>query len=329
METAKQVVVHRFGGPEVLELIDSPIPTAHAGEILVRVEAAGVLYGDIMRRTDRYLLPSVLPYWPGTEIAGTVVDVGENATKFTVGDRVVCRVASGGYAQYAIAKEVASSHLPDEIGFADATALLAQGLTAYLLSHNTVDLHGKAVFIESIAGGVGSQMMQMARALGAKFIVGSASTPDKREHALRLGADFMVSSVEINWADSVNQATGGRGLDVAFESSGTSFVELLKCLAPFGTLVKFGRGVTEHQAHDPSTLLEKNQTIRGFYLPGYFGQDHQNLVSSATNTLIRSAVDGDLTIRVSQRFGLKDVQLAHSAIEQRKTTGKVVLSPWA
>ncbi|MFT4436538.1 zinc-binding dehydrogenase [Caballeronia sp. 15715] len=328
MESAKQVIVDRFGGPDVLKVIDVVIPSPGLGQILVRVEAAGVLYGDIMRRTDKYITPTPLPYAPGTEVAGTVAALGQGVSTLGKGDRVLCRVASHGYSQYTLAEAASAIALPESIEFGDATALLAQGLTAYLLTHDAANLSGKSVFIEAASGGVGMQMVQMARTRGAIFIVGSASSQEKRDLALHNGVDLMVSSVTPGWSQEVLDATDGEGLDIAYESSGAMFTELLKCLGPFGTLVKFGRGVDESLTLDPSNLLGKNQALRGFYLPGYFDKIHLPLINKASLALVGSVLRGELKVRVGHRFALNEAALAHRAIEARLTTGKVVLEPW-
>ncbi|MDB6145170.1 MAG: hypothetical protein JWP80_4214 [Pseudomonas sp.] len=329
MKSAQRVIVNRFGGPEVLQIVDVVVPSPGSGQLMVRVEAAGVLYGDIMRRTDRYLTPTALPYEPGTEIAGTVEEVGEGVTSHRIGDRVLCRLGSGGYAQYAIADAAKAIPLPDEIPFAEATALLAQGITAYLLTHQVASLQGQAVFIESAAGGVGMQMVQLAKASGASFIVGSASSPEKRAFAIANGVDLALSLTDEHWSQQVLDATQGLGVNVAYESSGGAFTELLKCLTPFGTLVKFGRGVDEHQVFDPSQLLEKNQSLRGFYLPGYFDVAFASVMRSATESLLGSMLRGELKVRIDHRYPLAHVSRAHRAIEERKTMGKLVLEPWS
>jgi NADPH2:quinone reductase len=138
-----------------------------------------------------------------------------------------------------------------------------------------------------------------------------------------------VSSVERGWSERIMQATDGRGIDVGYESSGGSFVELLRCLGPFGTLVKFGRGVDEHQSIDPSKLVGRNQSLRGFYLPGYFDVGHRPLLDTAMHYLTDSLLNGALKVQIGHRYPLQDASLAHQAIEERRTIGKVVLEPWA
>jgi NADPH:quinone reductase len=135
--------------------------------------------------------------------------------------------------------------------------------------------------------------------------------------------------VETGWSGQVLDATHGRGVDVAYELSGAAFAELLKCLAPFGTLVKLGRGVNEHQSFDPSHLVGKNLMIRGFYLPGYSDVAHLPLLGEATRSLIDSVLSGKLKVEVGHRFPLNQVAIAHRAIEERRTAGKVVLEPWS
>lgn len=329
MRLAKQILVHKIGGPEVLRVAEVGLLSPAPGQILVKVEAAGVLYGDVMRRTDKYLTSTPLPYSPGTEIAGTVEEVGDDVTTFKIGDRVVSLVGSSGYAQYAVTTAESATLLPASIGYAEATALLAQGITAFLLTHDAADLKGKTVFIESAAGGVGMLMVQMAKALGAAYIVGSASSAAKRAFAMSHGVDLAVDSTTANWSQDVIDATGGRGIDVAYESSGASFAELLICLSSFGTLVKFGRGVKEKLSFDPSLLLSENQSLRGFYLPGYRDPAHLHLIAAATEALIEAVLAGKLRVEVGHRFPLHEAELAHRAIENRQTMGKVVLEPWA
>ncbi|UPG92725.1 quinone oxidoreductase family protein [Luteibacter aegosomatissinici] len=328
MASAQQVIVRQFGGPEVLEIVDVPVPSPGPGQVLVRVEAAGILYGDVMRRTDRYLLPTALPYEPGTEVAGFVVSAGRGVRGFAAGDRVVGRVPSRGYAQYALVEVAQANVLPPTIGFAEATAVLAQGTTAWLLTHHVADVRGKAVFVESAAGGVGSQVVQMARWMGATKIIGTASSEEKRDFARMIGADLAIDPSVDGWADEITRFTGGQGVDVAYESSGASLAGLSRCLAPFGTVVKFGRGVNEQNALDLHRFVERNQLVRGFYLPAWFTGDRASLVRHGMRTLIDALADGHLRVSVSGRFGLNDAAVAHKAIEARHTVGKLVLEPW-
>jgi NADPH2:quinone reductase len=173
------------------------------------------------------------------------------------------------------------------------------------------------------------QVAQMAKAQGASSVAGSASSEEKREYACCRGVDLAVSSVESGWSRQVLEATHGRGVDVAYELSGVAFAELLKCLAPFGTLVKLGRGVNEHQSFDPSQLVGKNLVMRGFYLPGYSDDAHLALLGEAARSLIDSVLSGNLKVDVGHRFPMNQVGLAHRAIEEWRTMGKVVLEPWS
>ncbi|WP_397448216.1 zinc-binding dehydrogenase [Pseudomonas sp. NA-150] len=328
MRLSQQVIVNRFGGPDVLTLVDVPVPVPIAGQLLLKVETAGVLYGDVMRRTDRYLIPTILPYEPGTEVAGTVIEAGQSVGDFEVGDRVLCRVASKGYAHYAVVDATRAIHLPDDIEFGAATALLAQGITAYLLTHQLVPLKGKTVFIEGAAGGVGTLMVQLARLFGASLIVGSASSETKRTFARNNGVDCAIDTSSDNWSQQILDVTKGKGIDVGYDSSGATVNGLLDCLSEFGTLVKFGRGVNENQVIEPSRLVEKNLKLVGFYLPAYFSVAHAPVLSAATDTLIKLAVSGQLKIRVEGRYPLSEAAAAHRELEGRRSMGKLVIEPW-
>ena len=180
----KQVSVSRFGGPEVLDIQEVAIPAPKSDEILFEIKAAGVNWADTMRRAGTYFEHEPFPYVLGAEAAGVVAEVGPDVKNYKKGDRVLGFVGVGGYSQYIAKSETAFSPIPEGVSFAESTALLAQGLSAYLMLTDIVKTKGKTILVEGAAGGVGSLMIQIAKSVGVEKIVALASSEGKRQRRL-------------------------------------------------------------------------------------------------------------------------------------------------
>ena len=325
----KAIQVTRSGGPEVLQLIDEPTPTAGPGQILIEVKAAGINFSDIVAREGHYPPAPPPPFVPGYEAAGLVSAVGEGVTGWSVGDRVLS-VTSGnctnGYAEYAVVDAAGAAPLPDSVGFAEATALLIQGMTAHaLLTVAVPEIEGKSVLITGAAGGVGSLLVQIAKLLGAGTIIGLASTEDKRATVKALGADEAIDYTQDGWREQVKAATGGKGVDIYLDATGDS-AGGVKTLAEGGYWVVYGAQATSETALTGRNLTEMifgGQTIRGWNL--YLTP--RDVLEKTLKTLIAWTADGTLKVTAEDRFPLADAAKAHQAIEGRKTSGKVVLEP--
>jgi NADPH2:quinone reductase len=329
MSMMKQVVLRQHGGPDVLKIEEVAKPVPQKDEVLVEVRAAGVNFADVLRRTGAYHEKPSLPLVIGAEIAGIVAEVGPDVTVFKKGDRVLGACGVGGYSQYIAMSQTALHPLSDQIDFADSTALLIQGLTAYLLLTHAGAVQDKTIVIEGAAGGVGSLMVQIARNIGVKTIIGMASTEEKRALIRKLGAHHAVDSLATNQSEEIKKLTEGKGADVYYEMrGGANFHEAVKSLNQFGTLVTYGNASGGETKFDPSNITLGNQSVRGFYIGGYFSPTHFQLALEATQALIGMYAEGKLVIAV-QKYALNDVGKAHSDIGARKTTGKVVLEPWA
>ncbi|PRY04443.1 NADPH:quinone oxidoreductase family protein [Paraburkholderia sp. BL25I1N1] len=326
----KTVRFHRTGGPEVLIYEEVSAPQAGQGEVQIRVDAVGVNFADVLRRRgDDYPEKSPLPFTLGGEVAGVVSAVGGGVTNLKEGDAVYATTRVGGYAQYVVAPAAAVIPLPHGITAAQATTLVVQGLTALLaLRHAGRLAKGESVLVEAAAGGVGAFAVQLAKLLGAGQVIAAASTPEKRKFAESLGADESVDYTRSDWANQVRELTGGKGVDIVLEMSGGETVgRALDALAAFGRMVVYGQASGEVATVDPQRLTVSNQSITGFYIGQYFQRGE--LITPALREIVDYVASGELTLHVGATFPLSAAVEAHRLLEGRKTTGKLVLEPWA
>lgn len=315
----KAIRVHELGGADKLTLEEIEKPTPKADEVLIKVGAAGINYADTMMRAGNYLTKPDLPFIPGYEVAGTIDGIGESVTTLKVGQRVLATTNSGGYAEYATAKAVTVIPIPDELGFGEATALLVQGLTALALLNPTQS--GETILVHAAAGGVGTLLVQLAKYKGLK-VIGTASSEQKLQLVANLGADFAINYSEQDWTDEVLKATEGKGANWIIEMVGGSIVgKNLKVLAKNGTMWVYGSASNEDFKVSVLSLMAKNHTIRGYWL---MNESVQNRIEY-TKELLGHLGAGRLKIQVTE-FPLNQAKEAHEAIENRKTTGKVVLT---
>ena len=325
----KAVRFHRTGGPEVLVYEDVADPTPAEGDVVIRVEAAGVNFADVMRRRGApYPEPSPLPFTLGIEVAGTISAVGKGVTSLKPGAQVFAMSGAGGYAQYACVPAAAVIPLPDGINAPQATALAVQGLTAALSLRRAARLTaGEQVLINAAAGGVGSFAVQLAKLFGSGNVIAAASTPEKRAIAERLGADASVDYTAPHWADEVRALTNG-GADVVLELvGGESLVAALHAMAPFGRMVVCGQSSGSTTLVDPwAQLTIPNLSVTGFYLGAFLR--FPEMIQSTLAEIIGYVVAGKVSVQVGTKLPLSRAEDAHRLLETRKTTGKVVLQPW-
>jgi NADPH:quinone reductase len=315
----KAIRVHELGGAENLLLEEIETPTPKADEVLIKVAAAGINYADTMMRAGNYLTKPDLPFTLGYEAAGTIEALGENVTNLQIGQRVLATVSSGGYAEFATARAALTMPIPDELGDGEATALLVQGLTALGLLNETQS--GQTILIHAAAGGVGTLLVQLAKYKGLK-VIGTASSVQKLQLVASLGADVAINYTEDDWTDEVLKATDGKGVDWIIEMVGGAIVgKNLKVLAKNGTMWIYGAASGEDFKVSVLSLMEKNHTLRGYWL---MNESIENRIKF-TRELLEHLAAGRLKIQVTE-FPLEQAKEAHEAIENRKTTGKVVLT---
>jgi NADPH:quinone reductase len=312
------------GGPEELVLEEIPTPAPSANQALVRVEAAGVNYIDVYHRTGLYPLPLPLPI--GLEGAGTIEEVGDAVRELRVGQRVAWASAPGSYATHLVAPADRLVPVPDEVGTETAAALLLQGMTAHYLTQNVVPLRaGLVALLHAAAGGVGLLLIQLAKRAGAR-IIATVSTDAKAVLAKEAGADHVINYSTADFATEVKRLTGGRGVDVVYDSVGQStFDGSLESLAPRGMLVLFGQSSGVVPPVDLARLAKGSYFLTRPTLVHYTAT-RSELLGRARH-LFDLVAAGGLRVRIDRTFPLGEAAQAHRALTGRATTGKLLLLP--
>jgi NADPH2:quinone reductase len=329
----KAIQLSKTGGPEVLELVELERPTVGPDQVLVRVQSASINFADIMRRrADPYPTPTPLPAVLGSEVAGIIEAVGSDVKGLMVGDLVFSMLPEGlgGYAQFAVAESSDVIKLPEDLDPDVACTLVVAGVTAYLILKEVARIgKDETVFIPAAAGGVGSYAVQLAKILGVKTVIAGAGSKERRELALKNGADHAVDYTTPGWTGEVRELTGGRGADVILEMIGGDFFnQSLDILAPFGRVVVFGAAAGELSTLVPQQLLGTNVSVIGFYVGLWLA--HRPVESRAAfDALVGLIQSGQLKVDVSEKFPLERAAEAHKLIEARKVAGKAILKPWA
>jgi NADPH2:quinone reductase len=315
----KAIRIHEFGGAEKLRLEEIEKPQPRPDEVLIKNAAAGINYADISMRKGQYLRQPHLPVIPGFEAAGIIEAVGANVTDWKVGQRVLALINEGGYAEYVVSNVSQLVSIPDRLEFGHATALLVQGLTAVALLR---DLQaGQTILIHAAAGGVGSLLVQLAKHKGAK-VIGTASSKEKLQKVIELGADIGINYAESDWTNQVLQATAEKGADLIIEMAGGEIGrQNLNCLATHGTMIVYGAASGQDFQISSLGLLAKMQTVKGYYLT----IDSPSNRAQYSKELMEHIHAGRLRVKVTE-FPIEQAMKAHRAIEGRKTMGKVVLS---
>jgi NADPH2:quinone reductase len=312
--------VHAPGGPEVLELEEIDVPRPGAGEVLVQVEASGVNFIDIYYRTGTYAQP--LPATLGREGAGTVTEVGEGVSELQAGDRVAWAMLPGSYAEYCVLPAHRLVPVPDGVRSADAAAAMLQGMTAHYLTRTTYPLKkGDTCLVHAAAGGVGLLLCQMAKASGAR-VIGTVSTDEKAALARDAGADEIVFYTRQDFAAEVKRLGG---VNVIYDGVGKSTFEAgFDCLRPRGMMVVFGQSSGKPPAVDPATLNSKGSLFVTRPTITNYISDRSELLERAADVL-GAVRDGSLRLRIHRTYPLAQAGDAHSALEGRQSSGKLVL----
>src|SRR5580700_10480644 len=321
----RAIQISKTGGPDVLEYVELPAPTPAAGQVLVKIAASGVNFIDTYLREGRY--PAQLPFIPGQEAAGVVMELGEGVSGFAVGDHVAWTGVRGTYAEMACAPVAELLHVPSALNLEAAAAVLTQGLTAHYLAYSTYAIQpGDTMLVHAGAGGVGLLLTQIAKALGARVIT-TVSTDEKAALSREAGADHVILYTQENFADAVKKFTGGEGLPVVYDSVGkTTFEDSLKCLRPRGLMALYG---ASSGAVPPFDLIRLS-TMGSLYvtrptLKDYV-QTRAELERRASDVFTWVAA-GKLKVRIGHRYSLAEAQQAHIDLQARKTTGKVLIIP--
>jgi NADPH2:quinone reductase len=319
----KAIQVKRAGGPEVLELVELPVPEAKGAEAVVKIVAAGVNFIDVYYREGRY--KAVMPFVPGQEAAGDVVAVGANVTSVKVGDRVAYTMVLGSYAEYAAVAADRLVKIPEGVSYQQAAAAMLQGMTAHYLSHDTYPLKkGETALVHAAAGGVGLLLVQMAHGIGAR-VIGTVSTEEKAKLAREAGADDVILYTQTDFEAETRRLTGGRGVDVVYDSVGrTTFEKGLNILRPRGYMVLFGGSSGPVPPFDLIQLSQKGSLYVTRPTLTHYVATREDLEMRA-GAVFSMIAAGKLKLRIAHTYPLKDAAQAHRDLEARRTTGKLLL----
>jgi NADPH:quinone reductase len=328
----KAIRYERFGGPEVLDYVQLPDPVPGAGQLLLQTAAVGVNFPDIRERLGVYNQAETrvggvrLPQVGGLAVAGTVVAAGPQ-TSVEVGRSVVALMKKGAYAQLAVADEALCAVVDGDADMAALAGSAAQGACAHLLLQASTTLRaGESLLVHGAAGGVGGLAVQIAKALGAGPVIGTASTEQRREFVMALGADAAISYEEPGWTEQVRELTSGRGVDVLIESiGGEVFEQNFDALATFGRYLLLGSTRGPGEPFAPRRLMTRSQALIGFYLPVFY--ECPELIGNALRFLAAGIKTGQITPQVDEVLPLRRAAEAHRRLESRVVRGVIVLDP--
>lgn len=323
----KAIRVYEFGGPEVLQFEDVPDPVAGPGQAVVKLQYAGINFGDTPQFHGTYAFAKV-PMTPGAEGTGTVVAVGEGVTDIQVGQRVATGGDLGTCSELFAVNADRLIPLPAGLSSKDACAVLMQGRTAHYLSRDAYPIkEGDKVLIHAGAGGVGSLLIQMAKRAGA-YVFTTVSTDEKADFAREQGADHVINYSHEDFAEVILEATNGEGVQAVFDSVGkTTFEGSLKSVARRGHLLMAGA------ASGPPPLVDFSQQAmrhRGsVYISTHFGADYRRNTQEQigrANDLFRWLQEGQLHVHIHREYPLAEAANAYAEIENRGTMGKILLT---
>jgi NADPH:quinone reductase len=314
----KAIRIEEFGGPEVLQVTEVPDPEPTDGEAVVDVARSGINFADTHAIRNDYLAEQTLPLIPGGEISGRTAD----------GRRVAALLANGGYAQKVAVPEAWLVPLPDEVSDEQAAGLLLQGLTAHAMLHYCAHVEeGETVVVEAAAGGTGCLAVQLAKRAGAK-VIALASNEEKRAAAERLGADATADSRAEDLKTAILEANGGERVDVVLHMSGTGFEAELGALEMLGRIVVFGNAARRSNEVRTNYLLQRSKSVLGFWLVALVAGKRE-LIRSMTAELLGAVASGELEVVIGGVYPLGEAARAHADMQERRTTGKLLLDPSA
>ena len=321
----KIIQVAKHGGPEELKLAEVPVPKPGPGEALVKIAASGVNFIDVYFRIGLYKADP--PFTPGNEAAGTVEAVGPDVTEVAPGDRVAYAMQRGSYGEYAAVPSRVLVKLPDGVDCNTAAAAMLQGMTAHYLTHSTWPLkNGDKCLIHAAAGGAGRLLVQMAKMRGAT-VYGTAGTDEKAALAKEAGADDVIVYTKEDFVAEVKRFTGGKGVDVVYDSVGQStFLKGLDVIRPRGLMALFGQSSGAVAPFDPSILNQKGSLFLTRPSLATHCLTRDELLWRAGDVLNWIA-SGKLKLRIDRTYPLADAAQAHRDLEGRKTAGKLLLIP--
>ncbi len=320
----KKISVGKNGGPEVLKIEEVKRPKVSAGEVLVEVSAAGVNFIDIYQREGLY--PLTLPFTPGLEGAGIVVEIGSDVEKFSPGDRVAWTGQLGSYSEILVIPSEKLLRVPSEVSLQTAASAMLQGITAHYLVTSVYPIRAETqALVHAAAGGVGLLLTQMIRSRGGT-VIGTVSSDTKFEAALRAGASEVINYEQEDFQSKVMSITNGRGVDVVYDGVGQStFAESLRSLTTRGTLALFGQSSGPVAPFDPQVLNQYGSlTLIRPNLADFTASEEE--LEWRGSDIFNSIIDKSLSVRIHETYPLQEASDAQRALASRETLGKLLLT---
>ena len=324
--TMKAMKVSQFGGPEVLEPVEIPLPVPRAGEVLLKVDAIGLNFADMLSVAGQYLTKAPLPFIPGMELSGTVAALGEGVTHLEIGQKVAALSGSGAFAEYAVVNAAGLLPVPSNLSSREAAAIPVSYYTAYFalktLGHAQA---GETVVVQAAAGALGTASVQIAKQLGLK-VVALASSEVKLELTRSLGADVNFLNSRPDLLEAVLEATGGQGADLVLEVvGGEKFVQSVAMLRSRGRVMVIGSASGGTANLNPLMLMAKNASVTGVWLTPLVSD--ANAMREAGEFLLPLLSSGAVKPQVGQVFPLENAAEAFEFMASRASTGKVIIEP--
>lgn len=339
----RALVCHAYGPIDGLKVEEIPQPVPKAGEVLVKVRAAGVSFAAMLGVQGKHQNKPALPYVPGNELAGHVVALGDGVTNVAVGDRIATGVSQGAFAEYATATAANLVPIPEIMPYAEATNFPTLYPTAYgALKWKAAMQPGEVLLVHGAGGGSGLTAIEVGKAMGA-VVIASAGGADKLKAAREAGADHLIDYRAEDLRTRVLEITDGRGADVIYDPvGGSAFDASLRCVAPEGRIIPMGFASGVIPQIPANILLVKNATVIGFYY-GYWNgwggkgtpspkeaealAKRRDMVAAAQKELTRWFTEGKLKATVAATYDLADWVKGFRLIEERTVVGKAVLVP--
>ncbi len=324
MTTMQAIQIREYGDANVLQQRAIPKPIPRPTEAIVRLKAAGVNFIDIYMRTGNPVMPVPLPFIPGVEGSGIVDSIGENVTEVKVGDRVAYVGSLGAYAEYAAVKADQLIPLPDHLSFEEGASLALQGLTAHYLVNDICSIkEGDTVLVHAAAGGVGLLVIQLLKTIGAK-VIGTVSTEEKAKIAKHFGADHAIVYTQEDFVTVSKQLTNHQGVNYIIDGVGKdTCLKNLDAVGTRGHICIFGLSSGRADPIEPNLLQLKSITITGGNLMNYITTRKERL--QRFHVLAQGIQQGWLKLKIDDGFSLDQVGRAHQLLENRKTTGKLII----
>jgi NADPH2:quinone reductase len=321
----KAIQFDQLGGPEVMSLREVPKPELRPGTVIVKNHIITINFGDIFFTRGEYIVKPVFPDIPGMEASGIIDAVAPDVTDLKPGMRVAY-IGMGSYADFTRIRPSRVIPLPDYMSFEQGAALPIAMLTAWHMLHTIHDTRAdETVLVHSAAGGVGIAAVQIAKAAGAR-VIGTVSSADKAALVRKFGADEVIDYEQQDFAAEVMRLSGGRGIDLILDAVGKpTFEKGLRCLAPFGHMILFGRAGGLPDPPNMAKMMEKSLTVSAFVLPLIYS--NREVMRRGLEHSFQLIREGRLTVPIGATFQLAQAAEAHRFVLSRRSTGKIVLLP--